>query len=113
MNEVAELLKAARKVIEKPENWTQRVLARNVVGSEVDTDSAEACRWCTMGALFRVLDERNGCDNLINRSRPFLNKAAQQLSLLPWDCAESYNDSHTHAEVLALFDKAIASAEAA
>lgn len=97
-----EVLIAARKVIEKPENWTQGVLAKNRYGNAVYVYSEEAACFCSMGALYRAVDE-DDClkTNIIDDVAAILSSIVQD------DTVAGFNDKSTHAEVLALFDKAI------
>ena len=87
-----QLLVAARKVIEDPDHWIQGAYARNG-------------RYCTMGALQAVgkrysrSARREATDWLLKYVRGEGHHSV-----------ESFNDSVTHAEVLAMFDAAIAQA---
>lgn len=101
MTETAEILRKARALIKDPKNWTQKACARDKYGYEVDVDSREAYCFCTIGAIAKVSgrstdgDARNALRDIIGGRRSIAN----------------FNDEHTHAEVLALFDRAIARAE--
>lgn len=94
----SEILTAARAIIEKPENWTQGYFARNKSYSPVHTDSAHACKFCAVGALHCI-----ECDNW----RDAFDYASRINPNIP---LADFNDTHTHAEVLAMFDEAIATA---
>ena len=97
----SEVLRAARATIEKPENWTQGVYARDSFRNPVEPWSQSACAWSVGGALFAA-KSRGG----------EWRRAAKALSdQLPSGVAH-VDDIRTHAEVLALFDRAIAAAEA-
>ena len=89
-------LKAAREKITDPLRWTQGTWARDVQGWPVERDGDAAC-WCAWGAVTSVKAgvgaELAACDEL--------HKSAGGSFI-------AFNDTHTHAEVLALFDKAIA-----
>ena len=102
-----EILIAARAKIADEKNWTQGELARDAKGDPCKPLSPEAVCWCTDGALRFAQGE----DNLYARSYGPIGALMEALSLekdpsttIPW----RYNDSHTHAEVLAIFDRAIA-----
>ena len=103
MTSTAEILKAARKLIEKPENWTKGAFARSAKGSRVRPVYKGAVCFCSIGALQKVSVGGNYTD-AIN----FLRRE------VPEDCmgVMAFNDSRTHSEVLDLFSKAIAAAEA-
>ena len=103
MTSTAEILKAARKLIEKPENWVQGESARDERGHRVDVYSRRAKCFCSIGAIYRV----SGTDDEANRARKAL------IYQLPMEkrFITTFNDTHTHSEVLDLFSKAIAAAE--
>lgn len=96
-----EILIAARKTIENPGNWCRGAVALDAENQPVGSWDSSACKWCAYGAiskfagfgseLMRVLDtlEDHLCGVKIG----------------------DYNDTHNHAEVLAMFDKAIAKCE--
>jgi hypothetical protein len=87
-----EILIAARKLIEKPENWTQETSARDAAGRETLPTSPRAVCWCASGAILRA--GRADAGNALFALRSVGNIA-------------HFNDTHTHPEVLALLDKAI------
>ena len=99
-----ETSKAARKLITTPENWTQGEYARDAKGKGLfRAQDASAVCWCAQGAIRKVYGEES--DNL-----PAIG-ALKSVVDFPWSFT-SFNDGHTHAEVLAAFDEAIAKAEA-
>lgn len=53
MNNI-EYLKAARAVIEKPENFTTGDWARDAEGTSVDVTDPKATCYCTLGAMRKV-----------------------------------------------------------
>jgi hypothetical protein len=97
-----EILKAARAKIADKKNWTQGELGRDANGNPVTDASllaSQAVCFCASGALFLAGASEDGIDvwHVLSRSMGcFVPK---------------FNDSHTHAEVLAAFDKAIAELE--
>ncbi len=102
MNTV-QILKDARALIADEKNWTQRVSARNKSGLEVPVLNSEASCFCAVGALDRFT---NGIA-FGSAAYLLLKKEAGAKYLTVSD----FNDTHTHAEVLAIFDRAIAHAE--
>lgn len=100
---VVQILKDARALIADEKNWTQRVFARNSRGLEVSALSSEASCFCTVGALGRFT---NGM--AIGSSAYLLLKREVGQNYI---AVSDFNDTHTHAEVIALFDHAIARAE--
>jgi hypothetical protein len=82
-----DVLLAARKLIEKPENWCQY---RYGTGSAM----------CAEAAILRssFASSHSGYSALV---------AVCDLIGAKWTDLPEFNDAHTHAEVLALFDRAI------
>jgi hypothetical protein len=96
-----EILKAARELIAKPERWTRGSAARNSSGEHVHARSDDATCWCAIGALVMV-----SADNPVPAERLLRSVLPDGPGFIT-----SFNDSHDHAEVVALFDRAIASAQ--
>ena len=95
-----QLLIAAREIIEKPENWTKETFARTRSGKETFTADAKACMFCAEGALIRAQQTIGG--NVESAVLTLENLVGSALYL------SRFNDSHTHQEVLNVFDQAIA-----
>lgn len=95
-----EIIKSARELISDPERWSQGWYARDKRGDWTNFNSPTACKWCAMGAIRKMAnaDYEGYCVYLFA-----LVGGAWEL--------DDFNDNHTHAEVLALFDKAIAKLE--
>jgi hypothetical protein len=101
----AEILRAARALIEKPEAWVQKQYR-----AYADEKCEVVTGYCLVGALTRgeVIGPRClGSDDEFWRAYECV---ADQSRVTP----EVWNDApgRTHAEVLALLDRAIAAAEA-
>ena len=86
-----EILRNARKLIEKPEHWCHMFLARDRASFPVDPASPSACRWCLVGAIRRV--------------------GGPVPTILQLNLLSIANDRMTHPEVLAWLDRAIALVE--
>lgn len=92
-----EVLQKARQVISNPANWTQRTSAVNALGEMVGVKSTEACAWCAVGAVYKAMDAYSGTVwNPLEGALP-----------AGYNIVSEYNDTHSHEEVLALFDRAI------
>lgn len=92
-----EKLILARAVIEDPENWTRRAVARNEHGKEVLPHSPRAVCWCAMGAcLVAGYNTSGALIGILSDEHP--------RETLP-----SFNDDErrSHADILNLFDRAI------
>ena len=93
-----EILEAARALIAKPEHWCKGAQALDATGTVRRPCSRLAVRWCSLGATDRVTRYKGiRADNALYSA----------LGMPPEGIA-NFNDSHTHAEVLDLFDRAIA-----
>lgn len=98
----ADNLRRARAVIATPATWTQGALARDRNGAVADVHGQRAESFCAIGALCR--EGVRPCDV----ERDLLQQALPDGA----DDLEQFNDVHEHADVLALYDCAIALAEA-
>ena len=105
MNATLEILKKARELISDPSRWTQGTYARNSNGSQEFIMSPAAVCFCTIGAVRRVCGDKSYGHALFS--------LAARLPDPPLELSD-FNDApnRTHAEVLALFDKAIKAEEA-
>jgi hypothetical protein len=104
-----ELLIAARSLIETPEKWTQGVGARSVFGDQRSALSPEAVCFCADGALYRAGEPDFG-GPIYNLAVRALNRSlvGEGSPYDPYNYIE-FNDAGdtTHADVLAMFDRAI------
>lgn len=91
-----EKIRAARELISDPGHWTRGCEARDAWGNPVNCSGPSAASFCAAGAMWRV----GGGTAPMYQANPQLESVA------------GFNDSHTHAEVLALFDETIAYLEA-
>jgi hypothetical protein len=90
-----EILKAGRAKISLVENFTTGTYGRNPKGKSVKPE--EACCWCSLGAIVAVSG--------VSYYR-FPEVLAALEDSMDGDIPD-FNDSHTHAEVLAAWDEAI------
>lgn len=106
----------AKGLIDTPEKWAQEAYALDHEGREAGEWEDRACRFCTVGALYRTsfgvreqvqLIDTNEVLNsaYILLDRIMREKYGHRGSLI------GFNDSHTHQEVMALFDAAIEAAD--
>ncbi len=58
MNEVTEVLRAARDLLSEPGAWTPRSLARDAKNRSVEPESDEAVTWCAVGALRKAANRQ-------------------------------------------------------
>jgi hypothetical protein len=104
----SDVLRSARNLITEPSKWTQNHFAKDENGNALlDGYAQQAVCWCSIGALEKVV---GGCVPSYDKPSQLLMKAGAILT----GCQKynfsisAYNDSHTHQEVLNLFDTAIA-----
>lgn len=85
-----ETLKAMRELIKDEKNWCQGTGAKDARELPVDATSPDAVRWCIMGACIKVSGEYH-----------------LEMAKFFDSCRAGFNDTHTHAEVIARLDDAI------
>lgn len=97
----AEILRAAKEKISDPARWCKFVCAVDADGRARDPEDAHAAQWCAYGA--------------VGWASPCTPDCARAFDLLkgvaPNGCVAALNDTGTHADVMAMFDRAIALAE--
>jgi hypothetical protein len=98
-----ETLKAARQLISDPAKWTQGEFARDGDGDAVPVLNPRAHCFCALGAIEKTLGNGAWTESNNAISRVCSRKFDQEVG--------HFNDTHTHPEVLALFDAAIAELE--
>jgi hypothetical protein len=97
---ISEILIAAKALIDTPDKWTVNALARDINDREVGAKSIAACKFCSAGAIDRIL----GSNWLFNV------KVYRILGAQMHGYTANFNDTHNHAEVMLAWDKAIAQA---
>jgi len=92
---IRKTLGEARRLINERGNWTQNAMARDKNSKPVSEDDPKAIRWCLTGALRKTTegDCLLTCYSLLKRT--------MKTSIA------SFNDNHTHKEVLKALDEAI------
>ena len=94
---VKEALIAARALIAKKSRWIQGSMARKKDGTSVTSDDSQAYKFCAVGAL----------SNVVSKKTRIYDISSQKLARFMKPFITGFNDTHTHKEVLAAFDKAI------
>jgi hypothetical protein len=95
-----QLLIAARARIADPAHWTQFAMARDSEGQSVAARSPRAVSWCMTGALSYYSDDASWWSAYLRLS-----------TQVDYGRLVEFGNTHTHAEVLAAFDRAIAQLE--
>jgi predicted nucleotidyltransferase len=103
MNTV-EILKAARELISDEKRWTTCAMARDSAGHAVEAWDDDAVCFCSVGAIAKA------CVDIHPRGEIDARNALTK-ETTGGHTIVSFNDTHQHAEVLALFDRAISRAE--
>ena len=102
------LLAEAFLKIEKEENWCQIYKAADSRGLPVKVDSPKACAFCSIGAVKRLNLPPNEEDKLFTQLAQALPPNYYRGDLADIRVS-TFNDTHHHSEVLALWRKAIES----
>lgn len=103
-----ETLRAARELIADPERWCQDVTALGRSGREVAPAGRAAVAWCAIGALRRTCARQPPAAETFDEAFRALDHAAVGAGA---PSVATLNDHRTHADVLAMFDRAIKEAE--
>lgn len=106
---VREVLRRARKLLSKRENWTREAFARNSKNEECKTDDPEACKFCILGSIQHIARSDY---SLYTKASLRLTLAMKKLFPRRSDnFVTSFNDAKRtkHADVLKVFDEAICS----
>ena len=97
-----DILKVMRKRLEAPERWAKGSFSLNAVGELVLPRSKDAICWCLLGAVYRDVPHAawEPCVQALTDALPPEGRN------LTW-----FNDEPgtTHADIMALFDRALAS----
>lgn len=103
------VLEEARELIADEQHWCRDADARDSLGRIVAVDAPRAVAWCALGALARRCIDRGLGGSIQMQALMALAHTADILVAGPvFKTVPAYNDAHTHAEVLDLFDRTIA-----
>ncbi len=97
------VLKAGRALIADEKKWTRDEYALDRYGRSIEPHFKRAVCFCSAGSLSHVTGIPIGKIEARNPAWQLLDDETQNIS--------EFNDTHTHAEVLAAWDRAIASLE--
>mgnify|MGYP001571889054 CR=1 FL=1 len=96
-----QILEIARAKVANPKTWTRGCAARDRRGEEVAAESAEAVRWCALGAVGRAMFELGAPVSAAQSAFRRLDGNASLLSI------SAINDLSGRKAALALFDRAL------
>ena len=115
--EAVDLLTAAKRLIEDPARWTRGAWARNCLGHHTEPGQPDAVRWCVAGACIKVIGPSpsgQAWRQVISALQSTtLSRGGYADLVVPrrFDTGMEVgylNDTHDHADALALLDEAIA-----
>ena len=109
--QVLETLTKARDLIQDRERWTQSAMARDSDGNPTYVHSESAVCWCDFGAIDFVTNS----DTELSLAAMLVlfdaiteeNPEYREFGHTPTRVVVSFNDSHSHADVLRITDRAI------
>lgn len=96
----SEMLEKAKAIIADPSHWTQGWFAKDAAGNDTFSLRSEAVCWCSMGALNKA-----GFGPWGECFAPVFEVALMEAGHTQG--MASYNDTHTHEEVMKVWDRAI------
>ena len=106
---IARELKHAKALIKKKEHWIQGTFARDPEGIKCNPRSADAFQFCAVGALQHA--KVSVISDSFLSAGSYLRLAAAVITGDELAETATFNDSHTHEEVMELYDIAIAWAQ--
>lgn len=102
----SEILIKAKSLIDTPQKWTQGEYAKSEKGRRVQPTSPRATCFCSVGAVLRATGSKDEffwmIDNEQREEAIDILSEAMNVEHVPL-----FNDTHTHAEVMAAWDEAI------
>lgn len=98
-----QILRKAKEIIKDRDHWTTGSLMRNKEGESYFND--EPVSFCSLGAICHAENSLN-----LDRGDRF-DLLSEFYAVTGNESIGSYNDTHTHEEVLSMFDKVIANIE--
>ena len=106
--ETIDVLKATRALIDTPEKWTKGAYARDARGRVVGWLDPGASCFCVQGAFHKALG------HLGDSSFEVWHERVSDAFPAHFNSVQEYNDhpDTTHADIMAVFDRAIAAEEA-
>lgn len=112
---ILENLKAARAIIKKPEHWAKYALAYSKLGHPTDAEDPDAECFCAIGAMRRAYINA-GAESVSAAIQAGISALVLANVLFKRELSytlPTFNDlaSTTHADILKLFDDAIAECE--
>lgn len=108
MKSTLQILKEARELLSDEKRWTRGAGARDANGVVTDILGSDAQCWCAAGALRKVVGR---CPDVDDNDNEFIGAREALRRQQKNEFVSMFNDRSSHAEVVALFDAAIAAEE--
>lgn len=108
---ISEALIQGKSLIQNPEHWTQGAFARNREGDRRWSNDEDAVCFCSLGAVSRVTNRLE--DRTDPQGNDIYYHITHYLETAMGEPVSTFNDEHTHTEVMAMWDKAIEAAKRA
>lgn len=109
-------LEAGRALLSDPTRWCKSAYARNAKGDPVLEGASDACSWCSMGALRKIIADSVTGDDIWRLDKHY-SRLNGLRGLLNQACFPTYhhildvNDHQSHDVLLGVWDVAIAAAK--
>lgn len=101
-----DILEAAWLLIDDSSRWTQSASARDQQGAKVSPDDSEACCWCAIGAVEKVIADRQADETLLCDIVQQLCDSAK--AVYGTQFLNVINDRRDHEAIRRIYDHAIA-----
>jgi hypothetical protein len=111
MTQVLKDLKALRKLLSDEKRWTKGVLYRDKYGRAITTENPpkkQICSMCVLGAVNYIASRNNLGNYFLTTNEKGKTAMWGALTVAAQESPIQVNDLGTHAQVLAMIDKAIA-----
>lgn len=105
-----EILSKAKDLISDPAKWTTGASYRDAKGRDVSY-SAKVCSFCAIGAINAIANPTASVRIWPEQEEAFTLLQRVIVANSDDGYISAFNDNHTHAEVLAMFDLAIKNAK--
>ncbi len=111
---VSVFLRGAKAHIDTPAKWCQKAMCTDLYNQPVIFNDSSACKFCAIGAVILHRNKLAGTFHYpLEKKWVELYTEAKEL-LLDFSngmCITEFNDSHSHAEIMKMFNDAIRQAE--